>query len=84
MSFHADFNSFSAAPIFANDGLPTNVAIGPGSFDQSTVSLLPPSGFISGSELTSLTITAVPEPATAGLAVAGLVVAGVRVRRFFC
>lgn len=73
VSFHADFNAFSAAPIFASDGLPTNAAIGPGGFDESTVTLLPASGFISGSELTSLTITAVPEPATAGLVMSGVV-----------
>jgi hypothetical protein len=71
VSFHADFNAFSAAPVFSSDGPPTNVAIGPASFDLSTVSLLPPSGFISGSEIASLTITAVPEPATAGLMMGG-------------
>jgi hypothetical protein len=56
VSFHADFNAFSAAPVFASDALPTNTALGPASFDQSTVTLLPPSGVISGSELTSLTL----------------------------
>ena len=64
MSFHADFNAFSTAPIFSSDGLPTNTALGPASFDQSTVTLLPPSGFLSGSILTSLTLKAVPEPST--------------------
>ena len=36
--------------------LPTNTALSPASFDQSTVTLLPPAGVISGSELTSLTL----------------------------
>jgi hypothetical protein len=57
VTFHADFNAFSMAPIFTSDALPTNTAIGPASFDQSTVSLLPPAGVIGGSSLTSLTIT---------------------------
>ncbi|MFO0898020.1 MAG: hypothetical protein U0836_11410 [Pirellulales bacterium] len=56
VSFHADFNAFSAAPVFASDALPTNTALSPASFDQSTVTLLPPAGVISGSELTSLTL----------------------------
>jgi Dockerin type I domain/PEP-CTERM motif len=59
VSFHADFNAFSTAPIFWSDELPTNTALGPGSFDQSTVSLLPTAGVVSGSSLTSLTLTAV-------------------------
>jgi hypothetical protein len=71
VSFHADFNAFNAAPIFASDGLPTNTALGPGSFDASTVSLLPVAGEISGSNPTSLGLVAVPEPATAALAMAG-------------
>ena len=58
MSFHADFNAFSTAPIFSSDALPTNTALGPASFDQSTVTLLPPAGVVSGSSLTSLTLTA--------------------------
>ena len=72
MSFHADFNAFSTAPIFSSDGLPTNTALGPASFDQSTVSLLPPNAEVSGSSLTSLTITAVPEPGSGLLVIAGL------------
>jgi hypothetical protein len=75
VSFHADFNAFSSAPIFTSDGLPTNTGLGPGSFDQSIVSLLPLShGEVSGS-VTSLTLTSVPEPGTPGLAIAGLVLA---------
>src|SRR5262249_51475119 len=86
VSFHADFNAFSTAPIFTSDALPTNTALGPGSFDQSTVSLLPPAGAVSGSSLTTLTLTEVPEPSTAALVVAGLlflpgVVGRWRVRR---
>lgn len=72
VSFHADFNAFSAAPIFSSDGLPTNVNLGPASFDQSTVTLLPPAGFISGSSITSLTLTAVPEPGALVLGAIGL------------
>ena len=59
VSFHADFNAFSTAPIFSSDALPTNTALGPGSFDQSNVTLLPPAGVVSGSSLTSLTLTAI-------------------------
>ncbi len=58
VSFHADFNAFSTAPIFSSDALPTNTALSPASFDQSTVTLLPPAGVVSGSSLTSLTLTA--------------------------
>lgn len=73
VSFHADFNAFSTAPIFESDGLPTNAELGPESFDQSTVTLLPPAGVVSGSSLTSLTLTPVPEPtATAFAAVVPL------------
>jgi hypothetical protein len=57
VSFHADFNAFSTAPIFANDGLPTNTALSAASFDQSSVTLLPPAGAITGSTITSLTLT---------------------------
>lgn len=59
-SFHADFNAFSTAPVFSSDGLPTNAALAPGSFDQSTVTLLSAAGVASSSSLTSLTLTAVP------------------------
>jgi hypothetical protein len=57
VAFHADFNAFSTAPIFSSDALPTNTALGPTSFDQSTVSLLPAAGIVSGSAITSLTLT---------------------------
>jgi hypothetical protein len=61
VSFHADFNAFSTAPVFSNDGLPTNVELGAESFDQSTISLLPATGgVISGSELTSWNLTLLP------------------------
>jgi hypothetical protein len=59
VSFHADFAKFTPPTIFASDALPTNTALGPGSFDDSNVTLLPPAGAISGSGLTSLTLTAV-------------------------
>ena len=58
MSFHADFAAFSAASIFSSDALPTNTALSPGSFDDSNVTLLPTAGVVSGSTLTSLTLTA--------------------------
>jgi hypothetical protein len=63
VSFHADFNAFSTAPIFLSDALPTNTALGPASFDQSTVTLLPPAGVVSSSIVTTLTLTAVPASA---------------------
>jgi len=56
VSFHADFNAFSAAPVFTNDGLPTNPALSPASFDQSSVTLLPPSGVINGSTIDTFAI----------------------------
>jgi hypothetical protein len=66
VSFHADFNAFSQAPIFSSDALPTNTAINLASFDESTVTLLPPAGIVATSSLTSfkLTALAVPEPGT--------------------
>jgi hypothetical protein len=72
VSFHADFNAFSAAPIFTSDALPTNTAIGPASFDQSTISLLPAGSEVSSNNLTSFTIAAVPEPSAASLEIVGL------------
>jgi hypothetical protein len=75
VSFHADFNDFTSDPIFVSDALPTNPALGPGNFDQSTVNLTllgPPSGAVGGTTISSLTVTPVPEPATAGLVIAGL------------
>jgi hypothetical protein len=69
VSFHADFNAFSTAPIFGSDGLPTNTDLGLASFDQSTVTLLPSTGVVSSSSLTSLTLTPVPEPSTTAVVV---------------
>ncbi len=59
-SFHADFNAFSLAPVFSSDGLPTNTALGAGSFDQSTVTLQSPAGAVSSGTVLSLTLTSVP------------------------
>ena len=81
VSFHADFNAFSTAPIFTSDALPTNTALGPESFDQSTVTLLPAAGVVSSNSLTSLSITPVPEPSTAALVAVGLLVLPVVARR---
>jgi len=59
VSFHADFARFTRPAIFSSDALPTNTAIGPTSFDDSNVTLLPPAGVVNGSNtLTSLTLTA--------------------------
>jgi hypothetical protein len=66
VSFHADFNRFTSPPIFSSDALPTNTALGPGSFEQSTVTLLPRAGAVSSGSVTSLTLTAVPEPSVPG------------------
>lgn len=71
VGFHADFNAFDLAPVLASDGLPTDVSMGTHSFDESTVTLLPPSGFISGTTITSFSITAVPEPGTMTLVLLG-------------
>lgn len=82
VSFHADFNAFAAALVLASDGLPTDENLGLASFDENTVSLLPARGFISGSVLTSFSVTAVPEPGSAGMAIVGMMlVAGAPVGR---
>jgi hypothetical protein len=60
VSFHADFARFTPPPIFSSDALPTNTALGPGSFDDSNVTLLPPNSVVTSSSLTSLMLTAVP------------------------
>src|SRR3954447_20921933 len=61
VAFHADFAKFGSPHIFSSDALPTNTAIGTGSFDDSNVTLLPHAGAVSGSNtLTSLTLMAVP------------------------
>ena len=76
VTFHADFNDFTSDPIFVSDALPTNTALGLGNFDASTVNLLvvgPPAGIVD-SGLTTLTVTAVPEPSIAVLAMVGLLV----------
>ena len=51
--------AFSPPPIFSSDALPTNTSLGPGSFDDSNVTLLPPTGVVTSSSLTSLTLTAI-------------------------
>jgi len=70
--FHADFNDFSSRPIFVSDALPTDPALGPDSFDLITVSLLPASGEVSGSSLTSFMVRAVSEPSSFALAIVGI------------
>jgi hypothetical protein len=81
VSFHADFNAFSSAPIFSSDALPTNTALGPESFDGSTVTLLPPTGEVSGNSPTSLTLMPVPEPSKAALQIVDLLVLAMVARR---
>jgi len=85
--FHADFNDFSSRPIFMSDGLPTNTALSPASFDQSTVSLLTHGGVrfveVDGRALESFEIIPLPEPealAQVGAGVAALAVLS-RMRR---
>ncbi len=71
VSFHADFNDLNSRPIFGSDGLPTDTTLGPGSFDVSTVSLLPASGGeVSGSLPRTFGIRAVPEPSLVALVLA--------------
>jgi hypothetical protein len=71
VSFHADFNSDT--PVLENDGLPTDTALDLDDFGENTVSLLPVAGgAISSSDLTSLTVTALPEPSSAALEMAGV------------
>jgi hypothetical protein len=57
VSFHADFARFSPPRIFSSDALPTNTALGPGSFGDSNVTLLPPNSVVTSSNLTSLTLS---------------------------
>ena len=85
VSFHADFNDSSHSSLM-HDGLPTNTAIGLQSFQESSVTLLPPSGVIlgSGNDMTSLKIAPVPEPSISALAVLGLVALGKRGRSRNC
>lgn len=73
VSFHADFNDFSGS-ILTSDGLPTDTSLGLQSFDQSSVTLLPPSGVILGSTsgMTSFTIAVVPEPSSWVLGMVGI------------
>jgi hypothetical protein len=83
--FHADFNGFSSRRIFANDGLPTNPALGAQSFDQSTVTLFtlsPRVTELSSSTLTNLRVTPLPEPSSSALGIPGvLLLVGVARRR---
>jgi len=74
VSFHADFND-STHTALTSDALPTNTAIGLQSFQESSVTLLPPNGVILGSgfDMSSLAIAQVPEPSMSALAVIGLV-----------
>ena len=57
VSFHADFARFTPPRIFSSDALPTNTALGPESFGDSNVTLLPPNSVVTSSSLTSLTLS---------------------------
>jgi hypothetical protein len=72
VSFHADFNNSTHSALM-NDGLPTNQAIGLNSFQESSVTLLPPNGVILGSEadMISLLVAPVPEPSASAAAIIG-------------
>ena len=72
VSFHADFNDVTHLALLS-DALPTNTGISSQSFQDSSVTILPPNGVIlgSGSDMTSLTITPIPEPSTAALSLLG-------------
>jgi hypothetical protein len=80
VSFHADFNDSSHSALMS-DGLPTNTTLGLQSFQESSVTLLPPNSVIlgSGADMTSLALVPVPEPSVLGLAISGFV--AVRTRR---
>ncbi len=71
VSFFAGFES--SRPIFTSDRLPTNTALGPGSFDQSTVFVDTSPGFTQafGNTVTSLKVTPLPEPSGSALTIAG-------------
>jgi hypothetical protein len=81
VSFHADFNRFTPPAIFSSDALPTNTELRPESFDASTVTLLLSDGVVSGSSLTSLSLTVVPEPASPALLILAAAAVWTRRRR---
>jgi hypothetical protein len=72
VSFHADFNDATHLA-FVSDALPTNAAISLQNFQNSSVTLLPPNGVILGTQadMTTLTISPIPEPSTAAISLLG-------------
>jgi hypothetical protein len=72
VTFHADFNDATHLAL-TSDALPTDTGLSLESFQESSVTLLPPNGVIlgSGSDMNSLAITAVPEPSTSALGFVG-------------
>jgi hypothetical protein len=79
VSFHANFTNGSLSDfpdgsqsIFTSDALPTETSLGLQSFQDGGVTLLPSSGgvVVGGlSDMTSLTIAAVPEPSSSAAAI---------------
>jgi hypothetical protein len=84
VSFHADFNDFSNPPLtLTSDGLPTNTAIGPQSFEDSSITLLPSTGGVvlgTQRDINSLIVAAVPEPSSYTLGIIGFAVLFLRSR----
>jgi len=74
VTFHADFND-STHSALKSDALPTDPTIGVQSFQDSSVTLLPPSGVILGAsqDITRLTVASVPEPSFFGLTTVGVI-----------
>ena len=82
VTFHADFND-STHSALKTDRLPTDPGIGVQSFQDSSVTLLPPNGVILGAsqDITRLAIASVPEPSTFGLTIMGVIAVIARRRR---
>src|SRR5262245_58880193 len=74
VSVHAAFTHVTPPPPFETNAAHTTLAPGLESFEENSVTLFPPAGVVTSSSLTSVTITAVPEPSTAALVVVGLLV----------
>jgi hypothetical protein len=74
VSFHADFNDVTHLAL-VSDALPTNTGISLQSFEDASVTILPPNGVIlgSGDDMTSLAINLIPEPSTAALSLLGAI-----------
>lgn len=83
VNFHANFDDFTRSTL-TSDGLPTDTSLGLPDFQgDGAVTLLTPQGVVLGSlpQMTSLTISAVPEPSASCLILAALTAFATHSRR---